>query len=132
MNDALALGQMASVPAVKGTGNLDVLYSVIIAIAERERNQAFDPSPPLRQDCGYLEPIDGRISAAASAGGGASIGVAAVLTPESGLALVAAVAPVRARRSCQLQRLGGVADVLRQKRPYAEPDHQGGRQPDKS
>src|ERR1700730_292264 len=45
MNDALAVGQMASVPAVKGAGNLDVLYSVIIAIAERERNQGFRPQP---------------------------------------------------------------------------------------
>src|SRR6267142_2032712 len=52
--------------------------------------RAFDPSPPLRQDCDeILSPSTGGISATASAGGGASTGVAAVLTPASGLALVA-------------------------------------------
>src|SRR6266480_2699668 len=45
MNHALAIGQMASVPAGKGTGNLDVLDSVIVAIAEREGDQGFRPQP---------------------------------------------------------------------------------------
>src|SRR5882757_8986741 len=45
MNDALAVGQVAYVHAVEGAGNLDVFYSVIIAVAERERHQRFRPQP---------------------------------------------------------------------------------------
>ena len=47
---SLAVGQMASVPAGKGAENLDVLDGVIIGVAEREGDQALDPSPPRRQD----------------------------------------------------------------------------------
>src|ERR1035437_2443436 len=39
MNGTRAVGQVASVPAGNGTGDLDVLDRVIIAIAERECDQ---------------------------------------------------------------------------------------------
>jgi hypothetical protein len=40
VNRALAVRQMAAVPAGEDAGNLNVLDRVVIAIAERERNCA--------------------------------------------------------------------------------------------
>src|SRR6266700_5882138 len=65
--------------------------------------RAFDPSPPLRQDCDeILSPSMGGIAAAAaaSAGGGVSTGVAAVASSGSGLAPVDAGSCAAAAASC--------------------------------
>src|ERR1700742_2712209 len=45
MDDARAVGQMAAVPAGKGTGNLDILDRVIVAVAEREGDQGLGAQP---------------------------------------------------------------------------------------
>src|SRR6266436_4652806 len=68
------------------------LTAYSLALRSVNVTSAFEPSPPLRQDCDeILSPSTGGISAAAaaSAGGGDSTGVAAVLSPGSGLAPVA-------------------------------------------
>src|SRR6266851_5968066 len=67
------------------------LTAYSLALRSVNVTRAFDPSPPLRQDCDeILSPSMGGISAAAAAsvGGGVSTGVAAVVSSGSGLAPV--------------------------------------------
>ena len=99
MDSAGAVGQMAAVPAGEGAGNLDILDRVIVGLRSVNVTRAFDPSPPLRQDC---DEIFSPSTGAASAGVIASAGV----TGSSGSASTAAgidarwsapVTPVRQR-----------------------------------
>jgi len=50
-DDPRAIGEMAAVTAAEGAGEFEVLDRIGLSLCKVKVTSAFEPSPPLRQDC---------------------------------------------------------------------------------